>query len=58
MSEFIVPMDFTITGDAFVKADSPEEARQKAARGQWERYDLSAGETKDWRVMGEPEANE
>ena len=58
MTQYIVPMDFVITGDAFVTADSPEEAVLKTNRGLWDSYDVTAGETKDWDVRGYAEPNE
>lgn len=58
MAEFIVPMEFTVTGDAFITAETAEEAVLKARRGLWDYSDITRGETKDWEVRGDAELNE
>lgn len=58
MAEYIVPMKFTVTGDAYVTAESPEEAVAKAERGRWDHYDITLGGTTDWSVEGDAEPNE
>lgn len=57
MKEYIVPMTFTISGEAFVHAESPEEAEDLCEAGQWDDHDLSTGSASDWRVIGTPKEN-
>lgn len=56
MREWIVPMEFTVRGLAYVKAISAEEAEVIAKNGDHDHRDFD--ETIDWSVTGTAKVNE
>lgn len=58
MSEWIVPLEITVSTECIVEAESASEARAKANAGRWEEDFRGSGEKTDWSVTGDPVLNE
>lgn len=49
--EYIALGTLTLTDVTFyIRAASEEEAKEKAARGEWDDYDTSAASSEDWKI--------
>lgn len=53
MKNWIVPMIITYSGTVYVEAETEEEAKRLAERGEWTEWDDD--EIHDWDVDGDPE---